>query len=92
MLKIHKYPIRIEREQLVEMPVGAKILSIREVRGELVMWTLAEVNIAQCSRRIAMIGTGDPFSETLPGAFINTVLLNDYLVCLHFFDAGEVHS
>lgn len=41
-MKIYKYPIQLDKEQIVELPYDAKILSIQAHRNKLYLWALVD--------------------------------------------------
>lgn len=58
---IFKFKLKMEDEQKIMMPKGAKILSV-QVQGESpCIWALVNPDIEQEERSVAIIGTGNPF-------------------------------
>lgn len=59
--KIFKYPLQIKDQQVVELPVGAEILSIQNQNGTVCLWALVNpVIILKSERLIEIFGTGNP--------------------------------
>lgn len=85
MTKIYKYSLNTVDKQLVKMPVGAKILTVRIQSNKICMW--AEVNRLEIGERLIFCyGTGfdiHGFAE-----YIATVQLGPLV--WHFYDTGYV--
>ena len=76
METIYKYPLEVADEQLVTLPLHAKILSVKNQREKLVMY--AEVDsetIVTYRVRIYIIGTGNPRHVPKGAIFLNTVIM-----------------
>lgn len=59
MRTIFKYPIRIDDEQTVTMPKGARIISAQVQAGIVCLWAIVKPGAALNEhRRICIIGTG----------------------------------
>lgn len=85
---IWKYPITILEEQTVEMPIGARILSVQMQGGGLVLWALVDPEANREKRRIAVHGTGHPVDIAETRHFIGTVQTNGGALVWHVFDGG----
>ena len=58
MKAIYKYPLVIEANQHLILPVGSVILSVQEQFGELVLWAIIDIGMAIKERRlISVYGT-----------------------------------
>lgn len=94
-MRIWKFPIRIDQEQFIAMPAGARILSVavhpkyKEPGSTDDIYLWAEVDAAEPEelRRILVFGTGHPLWERR-GRFIGTVLTGPFV--WHVYDPGEV--
>lgn len=60
---IYKYPLKITDEQSVDMPTGAKILSVQMQGKTLCLWASVNPENKQSKRTICIVGTGNPFDE-----------------------------
>jgi len=84
---IWKYPLQLTDVQLIEMPVGADILSVANQHNELCLW--ARVNpladVAKRNRMIAIVGTGKPAPDPDSAEFIGTVLTHGGDLVWHVF-------
>jgi len=68
MKRIYKYKL----EDSVEMPIGAKILSIQMQNNRPYIWALVDTD-AECEfRHFEIIGTGHDFPEADNFTYINT--------------------
>lgn len=84
MQTIHKFPLKDALEQQVSLPYEARILSVQEQNGELVMW--AQVNILHKKepRKFMMYDTGQEVNE-YDLDYITTVQRSNGLV-VHVFE------
>ena len=55
MQRIYKYQLKITDNQVVEMPMKAKILSVGEQYGSLVLWAIVDIEQPTELRHIAII-------------------------------------
>lgn len=62
-MKIYEYPLDITDLQVVQMPAGAKILSVASQNGTLCLWAMVVPHARLTDRRIEIIGTGYPIPE-----------------------------
>lgn len=59
---VFKYVLPLRHASLVEMPLGADILSIQDQRGDLTLWALVNSNEQQTVvREFTVVGTGHLF-------------------------------
>lgn len=75
-LTIWKFPLKLTDSQDVEMPLGARILSVAEQHGVICMWALINPHpeVGRASRQINIIGTGHPAVYEYDADYIGTVL------------------
>ena len=70
MKRIYKYELK---EGGVEMPIGAKILTIQDQNNRAYIWALVDID-AECEfRYFAIAGTGEDFPEADDFTYINTI-------------------
>ena len=70
MKRIYKYELK---EGSVEMPIGAKILTIQDQNDRPYIWALVDI-AAQCEfRNFTIVGTGYDFPEADDFTYINTI-------------------
>lgn len=63
MRTIYKYSLVFEDWQIVQMPIGAKILSFAEQNEQPVIWALVDPNAPVVEYRVRMVGTGHSFDH-----------------------------
>lgn len=76
---------KFKLEPEVEIPRGAKVLSVHEQLGDLWIWAIVNPNNRSETRRFAVFATG----EDVPNRslrFIGTVLLNRGRLVQHVFE------
>jgi hypothetical protein len=61
MKTIFKYSLEITDTQIIRIPKKSKILSVQTQNGIPCIWALVETNEEPVDRKIAVIGTGNPF-------------------------------
>ena len=86
-MQIWKFMIGIGTgEQRIQMPQGAKPLSVQLQNGAPALWALCDEGSPTVSRRIWAYGTGDAMIRAWP--FVGTLQIG--AAVLHYFDLGEV--
>jgi len=94
MKTIYKYPLRIIDFQTVQMPVGAKPISVGiqneesiPVRNiEIQMWAIINASNKIAFHNIWIVGTGNPIPKTkAPLEFIGTVQMRTVPLVWHVF-------
>lgn len=60
MITIFKYELKITDEQRIDIPEGAKILSVQMQRDTPCLWAMVNTKNKLERRKIAIIGTGNP--------------------------------
>lgn len=86
MKSVYKYPI--PHHGGVEMPEGAKILSVHAQNGSVCLWALVDTSSPRVPRRFRMFGTGHPMNNDLAErlSFVGTALLDAGFVVVHVFE------
>jgi len=59
---IWKYPLRMEDEQTVKMPIGAEIISVLLQRDILVLYAMVDSDAPLVSGKVYIRGTGHPLN------------------------------
>lgn len=70
---IWKYEIHGRSEEQLQLPVNARLLSVIEQRGRLVLYAEVDPASATESMTIEVIGTGWQFDSDIPRHYIGTV-------------------
>jgi hypothetical protein len=93
MKSIYKYTLRATDEQVVELPYGARILSVANQRENMCLWALVNTEQARTERRIIVIkGTGHSAEDIMSNdIFLGTVLLHNGDLVFHVFE-GVTHN
>jgi hypothetical protein len=81
MKQIWKFEIK---EGSIEMPIGARILTIEMQRGHACMWALVDTDSDYESRNFAIVGTGHDFPDADKFNYIGTV--QDGILVWHIFE------
>jgi hypothetical protein len=100
VITIYKYPVRIVDESTVEMPRGAKLLSVAVVGDDVFLWALVDTEAKMAVRRFRLAGTGHPLTAAsveahpldmvqLANKFVGTALTHGGSLVWHLFDMGE---
>jgi len=84
-LTIWKYPLVIDDSQTLDLPVGARVLSVQFQREILWCWALVDPHASIRPRVICMYGTGHPV-PVVHGRFIGTVQQFNGNLVWHVFE------
>ena len=87
---IYKYMLGVDDTQVVQMPIGAKILCVGTQGEVLYLWALVDPRMSDWYRRINIAGTGNDLSERIMGDYIGTIHNHMGWAVWHIFDGGEV--
>lgn len=88
MLTVYKYPLKLQDHWSLEMPIGAKILSVDNQREQITLWALVDASPEAPTevRSFLIRGTGHNIDEGLNLEFIGTVLVHDGGLVWHVFE------
>ena len=88
MKKIFRYPLQIIDEQVIKIPCGGKILSVKEKDNELSLWVLVETDNLNLpiNTKITIVGTGWPADHIDDHIFIDTVITHMGQMVWHVFE------
>lgn len=84
MKTIWKFPLYLADVQTIEMPAGAKILSVQVQRDNLCLWALVDPDAAKEGTTILIYGTGHKITAANP-EHIGTFQLSDGALVFHVF-------
>jgi len=87
-MHIWKYQIAISDVQTIEMPAGAKILSLQTQDGTPCIWALCNEEASKELRTFTMYGTGHIIHKD-PGTFIGTFQMDGGELVFHVFDPAK---
>ncbi len=88
-MKIYKYPIRIIDAQAIEMPKGARLLSVQTQRDEPQLWAMVDPSAPLVQREFALRGTGHDATGLSMATFVGTFQMHGGSLVFHLFDVGE---
>lgn len=83
---IYKYALKIEDEQAVEMPAGARILTVQMQHGQPQLWALVEPGQPLQHRSIIVAGTGHPVHFSQDARHIGTFQMHEGALVFHVFE------
>ena len=82
---IYKYNLNFT-EKSIEIAIGAKLLSVSEQHGDIILWAMHDKAENETERlTFHIVGTGQPFSD-FNCEYFDTVFMNDGLVWHIFFE------
>jgi len=87
---VHKYPLPIEAEPFIPMPLGAQVLSVQVQRDEPMVWALVDPRQTVMMRHwFWVLNTGTPvdWDPSEDSRFIGTVQNGGFV--FHVWDQGE---
>jgi hypothetical protein len=82
---IWKFPIEVADAQIVQMPLGAKILTAQMQRDQLCLWALVDPAAPIWPMEIAIIGTGHEARLARGMEYVATVQELDGALVWHVF-------
>ena len=92
MKRVFEYPLTLEAEQNITMPLSAELLGL-QVRGEIaVLWAIVDHQNRDTQRRVYLVATATPGRGDPPldkARYIGTFQLAGGDIVYHVFDAGE---
>jgi hypothetical protein len=88
-MRIWKFPLVVTGMQSIDMPKGAKVLSIQVQRDGPHLWALVDETAPNEPRTFATYATGEQLPEAYNyGRFVGTYQLGASIV-LHVFDQSK---
>ncbi len=89
MITIWKFGVPTADDFTIDMPRGARILSV-QVQGERpFVWALVDDEAPHARRHFEMRGTGHPARDCAALPFVGTFQLHGGALVFHLFDRGE---
>lgn len=85
MQVIYKYPLKVERKQVVQMPLGAIILSAQFQGDVLCIWARVDTDKPAVNRLIHVYGTGHEMESHIHRYIATAQMLSTGLV-FHVFE------
>lgn len=84
MEKIFKYPVFLQDEFSIDLPVGAQILSVQVQGGKPVLWALIDIDAPLKECTFFVVGTGNPVKNG-EKQFVGTFQMYDGQLVFHLF-------
>lgn len=81
-----KFPLLIQDEQEIQMPIDAEILCVQTQGGSPCLWALVDDEVRTAARHIHIRGTGHSCRGV--GEYISTFQMYDGALVYHVFDNG----
>jgi hypothetical protein len=88
--RVLKYPLTVAGQQVVQMPVTARVVHVAAQHGVPTVWALHSEPAASEPRRFFIFGTGHTFDRMIDGHDLEhrgSVLLQSGGLVLHIFEA-----
>ncbi len=85
-MPIWKYPIPIEDSFEIEMPQGARVLSVDTQDGKPYIWVLVNTSSPKGLRPFRLLGTGHPSDDVGTSRFVGTFQMRNGDLVYHLFD------
>ncbi len=89
MVAIRKYILDTKSNQNLTMPLGAKILSVKNQNRQITLWALVNTdpNVKKETRSFRIIETGIEYESIDFNGYIDTVILGSF--ALHVFEVTK---
>ncbi len=89
---IWKYQLLETEVQQIQMPAGTVILAAQNQYGTPFIWALVHTDRPTVTRKIIMVGTGQPFDtfNDWSKQYVDTLQMYGGRIVLHVFDGGEL--
>ena len=89
-MRVWKWDIEVTDTQMIELPIGSKILDIQMQLGGLRLWALCNQDTTDKeSRKIAIYGTSSPMPDD-PGTYISTFQIYGGELVFHAFEMTTI--
>lgn len=72
-MQIYKYPLKLKASHTVELPQGAKILSVQEQNDAVFFWALVDPELKTSDFHFQCFNTGYPCIPDELGDFVATI-------------------
>jgi len=78
MEKIYKYPLAVQELQLIEIPIGSRVLSAQAQGDVPTIWAMHSQEEDKVNVEVRMVATGEEF-EVEDWRFIDTVQIGSFV-------------
>ena len=87
-MNIWKYELDIANEATLDMPEGAKVLTVQTQEGVCCIWAQVDASKPKVKRHFSVYGTGQPLPQN-PGIYLGTFQLHGGQLVFHVFERIE---
>lgn len=88
-MTIYKYILQLTDRQVVNMPGGAKILTVDTQGINLCLWALVDPKVPEEPRAFIVHGTGHPADDLEGTDYVGTAQLHAGALVLHVFEVRK---
>ena len=86
-LTVYKYPVPLEDEFTLDLPMAAKILTFQTQSNVPCVWALVDPDARPAERQFRLAGTGHPINEAERDlVYVGTVQLHGGALVFHLFE------
>ena len=89
MIAIWKFPVPVADGFTVEMPAGARVLSVQPQGDSVQMWALVDTDAPNVKRAFAIRGTGHNAEGLDDCRHLGTFKIHGGALVFHMFDLSE---
>lgn len=86
MTRIYKYELTITDVAVIEMPKGAKMLTVQMQHGVACVWAEVDVDAPKVRHAFRVLGTGHPADDVAEMPYLGTIQLHGGDLVFHVFD------
>lgn len=88
-MRIWKWTLGVTDRQSVQMPRGAKLLTVQSQGDMPQLWALCDETAPKEPRLIVIHGTGNLMPNEPPGDYVGTFQIHGGALVFHVFDASS---
>lgn len=88
-MRIWKWSLKVTDRQHLQLPAGAKVLTVQTQFGRPQLWALVDQRAEPEPRTFATYGTGNPMPDGDPGAYVGTYQIDDGALVFHVFEVKD---
>ncbi len=86
MKTIYKYPLSIGTKNVIEMPIGAKILDLQTQNGTPGIWAMVDSGNQKVQRIFEIYGTGHMIDGPTDKDYVGTFQVSNGAFVFHVFE------
>lgn len=85
MITIYKYPLQVTSEQTIDLPIGAKLLTVQTQNSTPCLWAMIRTSDYTKKIKVFTFGAGHPIPFEFQGDYLGTYQLEDGRLVFHVF-------